>query len=116
MSPLESSSPVYNLAALWRMNSGSIPFTFYQSSILPKECNNISAVVRVLHIAALIDKGGSRDDDAAAMVPQVAAKERNLLLDATTCCLRMRLGLAIARVEKLSAFGSLISLMDSQVV
>lgn len=66
-------------------------------------------------MAALVDKGGARDEEVVAMIAQVSAFHRDLMVDALTCCLRMRLGLAVARVDRLSAFGSLIALIDAEV-
>lgn len=91
---IESTGPVYQLAALWQLEVG---------------------LVRVLHICAHLDRGGAGDEEASTLITQVPRRQRELLLDTTISCLRMRLGLAILRVTGLAAFGGLIAAMVFQV-
>ena len=87
---IESTVPVYLLAALWQLEVG---------------------LVRVLHVCALLDRGGAGDEEASTLIAQVPKRQRDLLFDAAISCLQTRLGLAIVRVTGLAAFGGLIAAM-----
>ena len=96
LSAQESPASVYSLAALWQLNS---------------------ALLRVLHICALVDKGGSKDNEAVGLIDYYnpsSLRHRDLMIDSVTASLRMRLGLAVSRVTGMAQYGQLVATMDSE--
>jgi hypothetical protein len=84
---------VYRLAELWAVNLDA---------------------VRLLHITALLERGGSLDDEVDLLVPQVA--DGGAVVDVVTAALRNRLGGVVARIDRLAVFGPLLAAMDAEAV